>query len=124
MKLFIQPLTNLLTRIRYPTSLPEEVATDLGINISNTLNFQEFISLLTNPHCRPSKLSRFMPREQAENLFQTAIRKECFKQHSLFFYHFNGGWMEFMLQFDEKARLRRIYIKHKDLKQKYEISIS
>ncbi|WP_052278687.1 hypothetical protein [Candidatus Protochlamydia amoebophila] len=75
MKLFIQPLTNLLTRIRYPTSLPAVVATDLGINISNTLNFQEFISLLTNPNCRPSKLSRFMPREQAENLFQTAIRK-------------------------------------------------
>jgi hypothetical protein len=124
MKLFMQPLTNLFTRFRYPTSLPEEVAMDLGISISNSLNFQEFISHLTHPSCRPTRLSRFMPREEAENLFSTAIRKEHFKQKSLFFYHFNEGWMGFILNFDEQARLRRIYIRHKDLKRKHEIAIS
>ncbi len=124
MKLLTQPLTRLLTRFRYPVSLPEEVAADLGLNISNALTFEEFITSLTNPSHRPTKLMRFMPRAQADGMFQTALRKELFKQNSLFSYHFNGGWMEFMLQFDEQSRLRRLYIQHKDLKQKYEIPIS
>ncbi len=63
-------------------------------------------------------------REEAEDVFRTALRKERFSQNSLFSYHFNGGWMEFMLQFDEQSRLRRIYIQHKDLKCKYELPIT
>lgn len=124
MKCFTQPFTRLLTRLRYPISLPEEVAADLGLTISNTLTFEEFITCLTNPSHPPTKLMRFMPRDEADRLFQTALRKELFKQNSLFSYHFNGGWMEFILQFDEQSRLRRLYIQHKDLKQKYEIPIS
>ncbi len=65
-----------------------------------------------------------MPREQAEDMFRLAIRKEKFQQNSLFSYHFKGGWVEFVLQFDEQARLRRLYTRHKDLKQKCEIPIS
>lgn len=124
MKLLTQPISRLLIRFRYPVSMPEEVASDLGLTISNSLTFKEFINCLTNPCLRPAKLSRFMPREEAEGIFQTALRKERFKQNSLFSYYFNGGWMEFMLLFDEQSRLRRLYIQHKDLKQKVEISIS
>jgi hypothetical protein len=123
MKVF-QPILHLLIRFRYPVSLPEDVASDLGLPLKNSLNFQEFIRCLTDPCQRPTKLTRFMPREQAENIFRLAKRKERFKQNSLFSYHFKGGWMEFNLQFDEQSRLRRLYICHKDLKKKHEISIS
>lgn len=124
MKLIRSSFARLFLRFRYPFSLPEEVAADLGLKISNALNFSQFIHCLTNPAHRPTKLIRFMPREQAEQIFQTALRKEKFKQNSLYSYHFNGGWMEFMLQFDEQSRLRRLYIQHKDIKQKCEIPIS
>lgn len=124
MKLVIHSLARLFPRLRYPLSMPEEVASDLGINVSNALTFEEFVDCLTSPHQRPTKLLRFMPRDEAEKTFQTALRKERFKQNSLFSYHFNGGWMEFMLQFDDQSRLRRLYIRHKDLKQKFEIPIS
>jgi hypothetical protein len=123
MKLF-ERLFHFFIRIRYPFSTPDDVAQDLGLNISRYLTFPEFIHSLINLNSPPSKLRRFMPREQAEQVFQSALRKEKFKQNSLFFYYFNGGWMEFMLQFDEESRLRRLYIRHKDLKQKYEIPIS
>ena len=113
-----------LSRFRYPVSTPEEVAKDLGCNFSNFLTFQQFISTLTHPQCRPTKLTRFMPRSEAEEIFQFALRKEKFQQNSLFFYYFKGGWMEFALQFDEKSRLRRLYIRHKQLKEKYEMPIS
>ncbi|MCE2982588.1 MAG: hypothetical protein LW832_03375 [Parachlamydia sp.] len=114
----------LRTRYRYPLSLPEEVAADLGLAISNRMNFTQFLHCLTDPARRPTKLAKFMPREQAENIFKAALRKERFAQDSLYSYHFNGGWMEFILQFDEQSRLRRLYIQHKDIKQKHEISIS
>lgn len=118
---FFKPFQRLFVRFRYPVSMPEDVASDLGLNISNYLTFQEFIELLTNPNTKPSKLSRYMPRHEAECIFQSALRKERFKHDSLFSYYFNGGWMEFVLQFDEQSRLRRLYINHKDMKQKYEI---
>ena len=120
----LKPLTRLYVRFRYPFSTPEDVAADLGLDVSNHFSFQELISYLIDPHHRPTKLVRFMPREHAEDIFRLALRKERFPQNSLFSYYFNGGWMEFMLQFDEQSRLRRLYIRHKDLKQKYEISIS
>lgn len=112
-----------IIRFRYPVSTPEDVAKDLGLNISNFLPFEQFIDCLLHLPVPPRKLTKFMPREQAESIFRMALRKEKFKQNSLFSYYFNGGWMEFMLQFDEQSRLRRIYIHHKDLKQKCEMSI-
>lgn len=114
----------MMIRFRYPFSLPQDVAHDLGLDIPNVLSFSTFITHLTTPHIRPTKLIKFMPRELAEETFKTALRKERYKQNSLISYHINGGWMEFMLQFDEQSRLRRLYIRHKDLKQKYEITIS
>lgn len=120
----LKPLLSLFVRFRYPVSLPEDVAADLGINMTNSLSFREFIHRLTDPVHRPTKLTRFMPREEAEDIFRSALRKERFQQNSLFSYHFKGGWMEFILQFDEQARLRRLYIRHKYLKHKHEIRIS
>lgn len=120
----LKPILQLFVRFRYPVSMPEDVATDLGINITNSLNFKEFMHCLTNPCYRPTKLTRFMPRDQAEDMFRLAKRKERFPQNSLISYYFKGGWMEFVLQFDAQSRLRRVYIRHKDLKKEHEIPIS
>ena len=90
MKVF-RPLLHLLIRFRYPVSMPEDVASDLGLQITNSLSFKEFICCLTDPRYRPTKLTRFMPREQAEAIFCLAKRKERFQQNSLFSYHFKGG---------------------------------
>jgi hypothetical protein len=120
----LKPLLRLFIRFRYPVSMPEDVAADLGLNISNSLTFAEFMNCLIDPCQRPTKLTRFMPRHQAEDSFRLALRKEIFQQNSLFSYHFKDGWMEFVLQFDEQSRLRRLYIRHKHLKQKHEIPIS
>lgn len=114
----------LFIRFRYPVSMPEDVAADLGLAISNFVTFPQLIFNLTNSERRPANLVRFMPRKQAEEAFRLALKKECFQQDSLFSYYFNGSWMEFILQFDEESRLRRVYIRHKDLKQKHEILIS
>jgi len=102
-------------RIRYPVSLPEDIAADLGINASNLLTFEQFVRQLSHQSCCPKRLTRFMPREEAEAAFQSAQRKERFGRNSLFSYYFQEGWLEFKLYFDEKARLRRIYLQHKDL---------
>ena len=125
--IFFKQLSQLLVRLRYPVSMPEDVASDLGLSINhsfnNSLNFQEFINRLIDPTFYPTKLTRFMPRQQAEEIFRLAKRKEQFKQNTLISYHFKGGWMEFNLQFDEQSRLRRLYICHKDLKMRREIPI-
>jgi hypothetical protein len=110
-------------RFRYPVSLPEDVASALGIPLSNSLTFQEFVNCLTQPNCCPTTLTKFMSREKAEEMFHTALRKEHFRHNSLFSYYFNEGWMEFMLQFDEQSRLRRIYIQHKFLEDNFELPI-
>lgn len=120
----IKHFRRLFCRFRYPVSMPEDIATDLGLDISNSLTFQQFINRLTDPCHRPTKLTRFMPREQAEDIFRRALRKERFQQNTSFSYHFKSGWMEFILQFDEQSRLRRVYIRHKDLKHKHELGIS
>jgi hypothetical protein len=110
-------------RLRYPVSLPEEIATDLGISASNFLTFEEFVQQLTCMTCRPRRLTRFMPRDEAEAAFQSAQRKELFGRNSLFSYYFHEGWLEFILYFDEQERLRRIYIQHKHLPYEQGIEI-
>lgn len=107
-------LTHLLLRYRYPVSLPEEVADALGIKSSNSLKFEEFVQQLIHPSFRPTRLIKFMPREKAEASFSKALKKECFKQNSLFSYYFSEGWLEFDLFFDEQSRLRRIYLQHRN----------
>ncbi len=110
MMLLIESLNRLISRFRYPVSLPEDVAHDLGLYLPNTLNFQEFLHTLSSPHQRPAKLRKFMSRTLAEATFESALKKESFRSCSLFSYYFNKGWLVFALYFDEEARLRRIYL--------------
>ena len=106
----LESLTRLICRFRYPVSLPEDVAHDLGMHLPNTLNFQEFLQLLSSPYQRPAKLRKLMSRTLAESTFESALKKETFHSCSLFSYYFNKGWLVFALYFDEDARLRRIYL--------------
>jgi len=116
-------LFRLFIRLRYPVSLPEEVADALGIELSNDLTFSQFVSQLTSSSCQPTRLCKFMPRQQVEEAFKTAQKKERFKQDSLFSYYFNEGWLEFVLQFDTDSRLRRIYVQHHTIKEERGIEI-
>jgi hypothetical protein len=108
----LESLTRLLSRFRYPVSLPEDVAHDLGMYLPNTLNFQEFLHLLSSPHQRPAKLRKYMGRTLAESTFESALKKEMFKSCSLFSYYFNKGWLVFALHFDDDGRLRRVYLQY------------
>ena len=116
--------SNFFVRMRYPVSLPEEIAEALGIRLSNENSFDEFLRQLLCPSCRPTKLVKFMPREKAENLFKKATVKEKFKHSTLVSYQFPEGSVAFVLQFDEQSRLRRIYLRHKQIKQDNGIEIS
>jgi len=113
----------LFLRLRYPASLPEEIATDLGINTTSFQTFEQFVTQLTHCDFRPKHLTRFMPRANAEAAFQSAQRKERFGRNSLYSYYFHEGWLEFSLHFDEKARLRRVYLQHKHIAAEQGIEI-
>ncbi|HEY4832828.1 MAG TPA: hypothetical protein VIH61_09755 [Waddliaceae bacterium] len=106
----LESLTRLISRFRYPVSLPEDVAHDLGMYLPNSLNFQEFLQILASPQQRPAKLRKYMSRTLAESTFESALKKEAFKSCSLFSYYFNKGWLVFALYFDEDSRLRRVYL--------------
>jgi hypothetical protein len=110
MSQLLESLTRLISRFRYPVSLPEDVARDVGMHLPNSLNFQEFLQLLGAPHQRPAKLRKYMSRTLAESTFESALKKESFKSCTLFSYYFNKGWLVFALYFDEDARLRRVYL--------------
>jgi hypothetical protein len=100
-------------RFRYPVSLPEDIAHALGVDFNCYLTFEEFFNRLHHPNFRPTRLKKYMPRELAEDAFSSALKIDRFNHRSLFAYYFNEGWIEFVLQFDEHARLRRIYLQHK-----------
>jgi hypothetical protein len=110
-------------RFRYPVSLPEDIADALGLPLSNFVTFKEFVRQLLNPSSRPTRLTKFMPRDQAEAAFKSARRIEHFKQKTLFSYYFSEGWMEFVLLFDDQSRLRRVYLQHKQLEQEGGVEI-
>lgn len=110
-------LCRFLIRFRYPISMPEDIAEALGLDLTNYITFDKFVSLLTCPNCKPTKLHKFMPRDKAELAFKNAHCKEFFKTSSLFSFYFAEGWMEFMLEFDDQSRLRRMYLHHKQIKQ-------
>jgi hypothetical protein len=116
-------LLKMALRLRYPVSLPGDVAEALGIDLSNHISYQEFISKLSCPSCRPTKLTRFMPREEAEEAFRRACRTERFHQNTRCSYYFNEGWLEFSLKFDNESRLRRIYLQHKNIREDRGIEI-
>lgn len=110
-----QGLGRLFCRFRYPVSLPEDVAGALGITLPNHLSFEKLMEELSCAN--PTKLRRFMGREMAERHFKGAVRKEIFGCFSIFSFYFRQGWMEFVLHFDERSRLRRVYLQHKEIKQ-------
>jgi hypothetical protein len=116
-------LYRVLIRFRYPVTLPEEIATDLGITVSNFVTFNEFVSQLSSLSSRPLSVKRFMPRDAAEAAFKSAQRKEKFCRNSLYSYYFLEGWVEFNLHFDEHSRLRRIYLQHKYVENEEGIEI-
>jgi hypothetical protein len=122
----LENISRLLSRFRYPVSLPEDIAADLGISLSNHLSFDALIESLSS--LSPSTLSKWMPRFKAENVFQSAIRKEIFKSCSLFSYKFNQGWVVIALYFNEEARLTRVFLQSPssetdlDLKDEYLIN--
>lgn len=111
MRVFEQ-LHRLLLRFRYPVSLPEDIAADLGVDISNNLSLEQCIDLLLDPNNRPTHVKKFMPRDQAEKTFHKALYKERFPNNTLYSYYFNEGWLEVVLFFDDQSRLRRIYLQH------------
>lgn len=112
----LEYVSRFFLRFKYPVSLPEEVAEALGIELSNQVTFDELVRQLACPACRPTRLKRFMPRDKAEAAFMRAPRREKFSNNTLCSYYFNEGWVEFILRFDEKSRLRRIYLQHKKVK--------
>ncbi len=108
---FLHAVRNMLIRFRYPVSLPEDVAGSLGIELKNSIEFQKFLSKCQSQ--TPTRLSKFMPRMEAERAFHNALRKEKFSSSSLYSFYFNEGWLEFELQFDANSLLRRVYVHHK-----------
>lgn len=105
-------------RFRYPVSLPEDIACALGVDLSCYLTFEEFVERLKCPNFRPTRLKKYMSRQQAEEAFTgSALKIDRFGQKSLFSYYFNEGWMEFVLQFDDQMRLRRVYLQHKHIEE-------
>ncbi len=117
MKLF-KKLSKFVQRLKNPVSLPEDIGRDLGIQLLyNELSFQECIDKLIAKDRTSKYLNRFMPREKAEMLFKSAVRKETFKETTLFSYYIYSGWLAFKLIFDDQNRLRRVYLQHCSLKQ-------
>lgn len=114
-------LVEFFLRFRFPCSLPSEIGDSLGVEFSRYPTFPEMIDDIS--HCTPTRLYKYMPRDEAEELFRTAQKKEQFVSSSLFSYYFNEGWVEFVLYFDEQSRLRRLYFQHKSIEQDEGIEI-
>ena len=106
----LENFSRLLSRFRYPVSLPEDVAGDLGLVLPNTLPFKEFVRILASPSSSPANLRKWMPRFKAEAFFQSAVRREIFKSNSLFSYKFTQGWVVIALYFNEDALLTRLFL--------------
>ncbi|MCH9609057.1 MAG: hypothetical protein S4CHLAM45_08180 [Chlamydiales bacterium] len=106
----LNAFTRLVSRFRYPVSMPEDVAQDLGLLLPNTLSYCDFLSLLNTAQYRPTKLWKMMPRELAEMTFKSALKREEFRSSTLFSYYFNKSWLVFALYFDEDSKLRRLHL--------------
>jgi len=109
----IDTLLEVFVRLRYPVSLPADIAQALGIEIKNTIKFKDLMNQITQKDFTPNRLVKFMSKDVAELAFQKAARKEYFCNSTLFSFYFIEGWLEFELHYDESARLRRLYIHHK-----------
>lgn len=105
----------ILVRLRYPVSMPEDISSALGIQVGNSIRFKQLLEQLTAPTLKICNFTKFMPREEAERFFKEALRKDRFKQSSLYSFYFTEGWLEFELFFDDDSKLRRLYFHHRQL---------
>lgn len=120
----MEQLLRFFIRFRYPVSMPEDIAIALGLDISNYVTFDQFVNLITHPACIPTRISKYMPREKAEEAFKGAHCKDRFKRSSLFSFYFVEGWLEFTLEFDEQSLLRRVYVNHKQIKHERGVELT
>lgn len=102
-----------MMRFRFPFSRPDEVAEALGVDLPRCGTIEGFITHLLQKGTYPRNLMKNMNRKEAESFFNTALKKEHFKQKTLISYLFSQGWLELMLLFDDNGKLRRMYIYHK-----------
>lgn len=108
----VDELSRLMSRFRHPNSLPEDIANDLGITLSNHYSCEKLLELLASPQCKPTKLYWMMSRHEAEASFRFFLKKEQFKSSTLFSYYFNKGWVIFSLYYDHLQRLRRVHLQY------------
>lgn len=102
-------------RLRYPFSLPEEIGSDLGLDVTNQTDFKTLLSFLCSASCAPRNLKRFMKRGDVDTLFQNAFRADHFSGKSIYCYYFKQGWIEFELIYDNNNLLRRVKLQSQKL---------
>lgn len=107
-KRFYTPFQTFFTRLRYPYSLPEEIAKDLGIPLTNQMPYQRLQTRICKRRWCPTTLYKFMPKEDALEMLSSAYRIDHFGNKEIVSYYFREGWIEFELNFDEESRLRRL----------------
>lgn len=108
----VEELSRLMSRFRHPNSLPEDIANDLGISLSNHTSCEKLLELLASSECKPKKLYSMMSRHEAESSFNFFLKKEQFKSHTLISYYFNKGWIIFSLYYDQFQKLRRVHLQY------------
>ena len=120
----IHAIYKLLARIRHPYSLPEDLGKAVGHPLPNHLCFEELLGLLQGEDFRPGTLYINMPRWQALDAFQSALKKEFFGNRASLSFQFSCGWIQFDLDF-ERERLRRVFLHHPklDLGDRHEITL-
>jgi hypothetical protein len=111
-----------LSRFRYPVSLPEDVSKAVGLPLSNLQSFDKMLSQLTASNV--TTIRRHMPRDQVKQLFEGATRKEYFSGSALFSFWFPSGWLEFSIHFDRCDRVRRVCLLHKNLDSEVELPLA
>lgn len=108
-------IKKLYTFFKYPCLLPQEVGQALGLEELSFESFASFLSHLEKQSYSNIRLKKFMPRERAEALFNSAPKRETFRSESLFSFQFSNSWLGICLKFDENNLLRRAYLMHERL---------
>lgn len=117
----ITSLYQLIEHIRYPISHPADVLRALGIQPRKSFNFRQFLQHVVTQS--PRTLYRRMLRTDAEKIFKTAYKKEVFHHTTIISYCFCQGWLEFILEFDTKDLLRRLYVQHRLLNSAHSLEL-
>lgn len=120
-KTWSNPLISLWEHLLYPVSHPNQVLLALGIASKMRLNFRQFLQQIVTRS--PKRLYRRMSRSQSEKVFSNAYKKETFHHMTLISYYFCQGWLEFILEFDPRDNLRRLYVQHRMLNANHSIEL-